>query len=113
MLERIDLQGKFDKLFSGGAVCHINVDAQITDPQKMIDIIEYAAKQGVVYFAINYKLHVCENSHVWVGTELCPTCGKPFTDEVTRVVGFFTNVKHWNVVRREYDWPNRQFYKIF
>jgi len=76
MLERIELQGKFDKLFSGGAICHLNVDSEITDPQKLVDLIDHAAKKGVVYFAINYKLHRCENSHMWVGTDICPNCGK-------------------------------------
>lgn len=111
VLERIELQGKFDKLFSGGAICHINVDQEITDTQKLIDLVEFAAKKGAVYFAINYKLHMCKNSHMWVGTEKCPVCGEEWEDEITRVVGFFTNVKNWNKVRRESDWPNRQFYK--
>ena len=54
---------------------------------------------------------MCKNSHLWVDSnDLCPTCQEHWTDEITRVVGFFTNVKNWNKVRREYDWPNRQFY---
>lgn len=57
-------------------ICHLNVDSEITDPQKLVDLIEHAAKKGVVYFAINYKLHRCENSHMWVGTDRCPKCGK-------------------------------------
>lgn len=111
MLERIELQGKFDKLFSGGAICHVNIESEITDPQKMMDLMEYAAKCGVVYWAVNYKLHMCKNNHVWVGTDVCPKCGEVWTDEITRVVGFFTYTKNWNPVRREHDWPNRQFYK--
>lgn len=76
LLERLELQGKFDKLISGGAICHINIDSEITDPQKMMDLMEYAAKQGVVYWAVNYKLHICKNNHTWVGLEHCPVCGE-------------------------------------
>lgn len=110
MLDRIELQGLFDKKFSGGAIAHINIASEITDTQVLIDLMEYAAKKGVVYWAINYKLRMCANSHTWVGTDTCPTCGEVWTDELTRVVGFLTNVKNWNIARREHDWPNRQFY---
>lgn len=110
MLDRIRLQGMFDAKMSGGAICHINVAEEITDPDKMVNLMEYAAKCGVVYWAVNYRIRMCENHHTWVGTDKCPVCGKPYTDEITRVVGFFTNTKHWNKTRREHDWPNRQFY---
>ena len=110
MLDRIRLQGMFDAKMSGGAICHINVAEEITDPDKMVKLMEYAAKCGVVYWAVNYRIRMCEDHHTWVGTDKCPVCGKPYTDEITRVVGFFTNTKHWNKTRREHDWPNRQFY---
>ena len=110
MLDRIRLQGMFDSKMSGGAICHINVAEEITDPDKMANLMEYAAKCGVIYWAVNYRIRMCEDHHTWVGTEKCPVCGKPYTDEITRVVGFFTNTKHWNKTRREHDWPNRQFY---
>lgn len=110
MLDRIRLQGKFDRMFSGGAICHVNVSEEITDPQQIVDLIEYAAKQGVVYWAINYRICFCKNHHSWVATSKCPVCGEEVAEEYTRVVGFLTNTKNWNKTRREHDWPNRQFY---
>ena len=110
MLDRIRLQGKFDRLFSGGAICHVNVSEEITDAQQIVDLIEYAAKQGVVYWAINYRICFCKNHHSWVATSKCPVCGGEVAEEYTRVVGFLTNTKNWNKTRREHDWPNRQFY---
>lgn len=111
MLDRIRLQGKFDNLFSGGAICHVNVDTEITKPEQIEELIKYAAKKGVVYWAINYRLNYCKNKHGWVGSHKCPVCGGDAEETITRVVGFFTNVKNWNKTRREHDWPNRQFYK--
>ena len=74
-------------------VAHINVEVAIDDPQKLVDLVEYAAKCGAIYFAINYKIKVCENSHLWVGSEgKCPKCGAEWKETITRVVGFFTNV---------------------
>ena len=111
MLDRIELQGTFDNKFSGGAICHLNMDQEIKDAKVMANLIETCAKRGVVYFAINYVLQECEDGHMSVGNvETCPICGKPITGKYTRVVGFLTKVSNWNKTRREADFPNRQFY---
>ena len=111
MLDRLRLQGKFDGKFSGGAVCHVNIGEKIKDKQILTDLMKYAAKCGVVYWAINYALKRCKNSHVFVDEDICPFCGEDVDHVTTRTVGFFTNVAHWNKVRREYEFPKRQFYK--
>jgi ribonucleoside-triphosphate reductase (formate) len=111
MLDRLRLQGKFDSKFSGGAICHVNVGEKIKNKQTMIDLMLYSAKCGVVYWAVNYALKRCINSHVFVDEDVCPFCGEGIDHVSTRVVGFFTNVNNWNEVRRNNDWKNRQFYK--
>ena len=111
MLDRIELQGLFDGHFSGGAICHLNMDQEIKDEQVMANLIETCANKGVVYFAINYVLQECEEGHLSVGNlDVCPLCGKPITGKYTRVVGFLTKVNNWNKTRRDIDFPNRQFY---
>lgn len=111
MLDRIKLQGLFDKQFSGGAICHVNIDTPIEDAQQIKELIKSAAKMGVVYWAINYCLSECENGHMTVTKkDTCNICGKKIINQYTRVVGFLTNVKNWHKVRREQDFPNRQFY---
>ena len=75
-------------------VAHINVEVAIDDPQKLVDLVEYAAKCGAIYFAVNYKIKVCENSHLWVGSEdRCPKCGAEWKETITRVVGKESNIK--------------------
>jgi ribonucleoside-triphosphate reductase (formate) len=112
MLDRIRLQGMFDKHFSGGAICHLNVEEKITDPKHLVDLIKFSAKMGVVYFAVNYLIQKCENDHMTVGNnKVCPVCGAGIKDQLTRVVGFLTSVKNWHKVRREQDFPHRQFYQ--
>ncbi|HEY8805771.1 MAG TPA: anaerobic ribonucleoside-triphosphate reductase, partial [Clostridium sp.] len=44
LLDRIMLQGKFDKHFSGGAICHLNIDTRIEDENKLVDLIVTCAK---------------------------------------------------------------------
>lgn len=112
LLDRIELQGKFDKHFSGGAICHLNVDQEVADVKTMVNLIKTAAKNGVVYFAINYVLQECEDGHMSVGNiETCSICGKKIISKYTRVVGFLTKVDNWIRERKELDFPNRQFYK--
>lgn len=111
MLDRIKLQGIFDGHFSGGAICHLNVDERIEDYNDISALIKNTAKGGVVYFAINYVLQECEVGHMTVGhNDNCTICGKPIVNKYTRVVGFLTNVRNWNPTRRTEDFPNRQFY---
>jgi anaerobic ribonucleoside-triphosphate reductase len=111
MLDRIKLQGKFDSHFSGGAICHVNVD-QTIDEKTIVDLIKYCAKQGVIYWAINYCLNSCSNNHMTVGNNLskCPKCGSKIENTFTRVVGFMVNTKNAHKVRRNEDFPNRVFY---
>ncbi|NCD11262.1 MAG: ribonucleoside-triphosphate reductase [Epsilonproteobacteria bacterium] len=111
MLDRIRLQGLFDKHFSGGAICHLNLGEKISK-KTMADMIVSCAKMGVVYWAVNYQLNRCCDGHMSVGTtDVCPVCGKDVEDKYTRIVGFLTNVKNWHKTRRELDFPNRQFYR--
>ena len=111
LLDRIRLQGTFDKHFSGGSIMHISCDERLDNVEDMKLLIETCAKQGVIYFAINYLLRKCENGHMTVGSDnICPICGAEIVDFYTRVVGFLTNIKNWHKVRREEDAPNRQMY---
>ncbi|MFP4698671.1 MAG: anaerobic ribonucleoside-triphosphate reductase [Eubacteriales bacterium] len=111
LLDRVKLQGLFDKHFSGGAIAHLNIDQKIEDESSIEDLIRVAAKKGIVYFAINYNLQRCEQGHMSVGNnKLCSICGEKIVDNFTRVVGFLTNTKNWHRVRREKDYPNREWY---
>lgn len=112
LLDRIKLQGKFDKYFSGGSICHLNIEQKIKDSKLIEELILTCAEMGVIYFAINYNLQLCSKSHMSVGRkESCEVCGEPIVDNFTRVVGFLSNTKNWNQVRRDQDYPNRQWYE--
>ena len=104
------MQGRLDGHCTGGAICHLNVATEITDPAVMEALIHHAAASGAVYFAVNHQINRCAQGHMTVGrNDACPTCGAPVIDTFTRVVGFLTNTKHWNKTRREHDWPERTF----
>lgn len=111
LLDRIRLQGIFDKHFSGGSIMHISCDEKLTNVEDMKLLIQACAKQGVIYFAINYLLRRCKNGHMTVGSnKICSICGEEIVDFYSRVVGFLTALKNWHQVRRTVDAPNRQMY---
>lgn len=111
MLDRVKLQGLFDKHFSGGAICHLNVEQEITEVEYMEDLFEMCCQMGVVYTAVNYNLQECEDGHMTVGKSgICNICGKRVINNYTRIVGFLVSTKNWHKVRREEDYPFRQWY---
>lgn len=110
LLDRMELQGLFDKHFSGGAIAHLNVDS-VVSKDKIYNLIKTAAKMGIIYFAINYNLRECENGHITAGKDqVCSICKASIINNYTRVVGFLVNTKNFHKVRREIDYPNRVFY---
>lgn len=110
MLDRIKLQGMFDAHFSGGAICHLNLEERV-EADTVVTLLEHCAKSGVVYFALNYAIQECSEGHMTVGRgDTCSICGSKIVNVFTRVVGFLTSVRNWHRTRREQDWPNRQFY---
>jgi anaerobic ribonucleoside-triphosphate reductase len=112
LLDRIKLQGLFDSHMTGGAICHIHVEEKIEDYKDISKLIKKAVELGVVYHAINYNLQECENGHMTVGKrEICPKCNGKIIGNFVRVVGFLTKVENWNKVRREFEYPERVFYK--
>lgn len=107
---RINLQGQFDSRAQGGCIMHINMDHRINNKEQMKKLIIASTKAGALYYAVNFNIAVCEEGHINVGKiKVCNKCGKKIVRNLTRVVGFITDVSDWNEVRRwEYD--NRHFY---
>jgi ribonucleoside-triphosphate reductase len=108
--ERLELQGYLDSQNSGGAIAHINVDSKISKSQ-MKDIILYAAKCGVIYFAVNMVFSRCKTCNaLYIGKLDKSPCHNAEVLKFIRVVGFLTQVSNWNKVRRDYEFDRRQLY---
>lgn len=108
--EKCRLGSLFDARCGGGVICHVNQENRFPNEEAAWDMLNYVASQGVIYFAFNTKISVCENKHAFIGTTKCPKCGKPIADTYTRVVGFYTPVSSYQKIRkREFDkrrWMN-------
>lgn len=118
LMEKCTLQEKcrissiLDKKCSGGAILHANIEGRFPTKDMAWDILNYIAKSGVIYFAFNTKISVCESKHAFIGSKTCPKCGKPVSDTFSRVVGFYTpRSSYQNIRKREFDL--RQWYNNF
>lgn len=112
LFERMEADGRYNSLFTGGGIVHFNLGERTT-PQQNKALIEYAVKCNSQHFALNAVYSQCANGHTSFGNlEVCPECGAEITDKLCRVVGFFTRISSWNKTRREWEFPRRKFKKV-
>lgn len=111
--EKMDADGKYNKLFTGGGIAHIQIDGSVT-PTQAKNIINYAVESGCAHFALNSIYSKCTKcSETYKGkVVICPNCKNEGFDYFTRVVGFFTPVKNWNSVRRDTEFKDRKFISL-
>lgn len=110
--EKMDVDGRLNKLITGGGIVHISINEKVT-PKQAEKLIKYAVNSGCEHFALNSVWSQCENNHASFGkNEICPECGGKVVDYMTRIVGFMTPVSSWTKVRREWEFPNRKFTKL-
>lgn len=107
--EKLRLSSVLDKKCGGGAIAHINIESNFPNTDVAWDMLNEIAKQGVIYFAFNTRINVCENRHGFVGTDTCPNCGKPKVDSYQRIVGFLVPSKAYSKDRFK-EFSARQWY---
>lgn len=108
--ERVRLSSQLDKKAGGGQILHISLEgAQLTEEVSW-KILNDMADKGVIYFAFNPKLSICEHSHTFFGN-ICPICGKPKKDEVSRIVGYLVPTSTYSKERYD-EYQNRMWYEV-
>ncbi len=107
--ERMDTDGKYNKLLTGGGIVHIQISDSVTGKQAE-KLIKYAVKSGCEHFALNITYSQCDHNHTYRGKiSTCPECGSSNMNYFTRTVGFFTPVKSWSKIKQEEDFSKRVF----
>lgn len=112
LFEKLETDGKYNQLLTGGGIVHIQVASETT-PEQNEKLIRYACKVGCEHFALNKVYSRCKNCGKVVNykEDKCE-CGSDKIEHLTRVVGFFTPVESWNKTRREWEFPRRRFTNI-
>jgi ribonucleoside-triphosphate reductase len=107
--EKMDEDGKYNKLITGGGIVHAQIGEKVTSKQAE-KIIKYAVNSGCEHFALNSVYSECEKNHISFGKfNQCPICSSKIIEQYTRVVGFFTPVSSWQNIRRDWEFPKRTF----
>lgn len=106
--EKCEREGLVSEL-SGGGISHISCGEKIT-PKQAKNLINLMMKSGLEHAAINPCYSICENDHYSLGKlDVCPKCGKPIIDHLTRTVGFFIRTSNMSTVKREEDFEKRHY----
>lgn len=101
--ERIEKDGKYNQLLTGGGIVHINVGERVTSSQAEL-IINKAIDAGCEHFAITGTFCVCDNIHNTIGNkEICPICSSPITQKYARTVGYWAPVECYHPTKLQYD----------
>ena len=108
--EKIRLGAVLDKKCGGGQITHVNLQGNFTDEEQAWELLNYIAKQGVIYFAYNTKISVCEQGHGFYG-DICPKCGKPKEDVFSRIVGYLVPTKAYSKERKQ-EFEKRKWFSI-
>lgn len=117
LMEKCTIQEKcrlghlFDAKCGGGCIAHIDIENRFPNEEAAWDMLNYVAKQGVIYFAFTTKINVCEDKHAFIGIKECPQCGKPVADQYARVVGFYTPISGYQRIRKS-EFNQRKWYDV-
>lgn len=109
--EKMDADGKYNQLLTGGGIVHCQLGSKTTAAQNK-KIIEYAVKCGCEHFALNSVYSKCPECDAVYDhkVESCSKCGHNGDMRYfTRVVGFFVPVDSWNPTRRNWEFKRRTF----
>lgn len=107
IITKARIDGKALRRLSGGGISHLNMERELTVDQLMA-FIKFAAKVGLEHYAFNPFLTYCENGHATIGREKrCKVCGSENVRNMTRIVGYFTDVSSWIRQRRDEFWKRK------
>ena len=108
--EKIRLGAILDKKCGGGQIMHLNIGGDFANEEQAWSILNKIVASGVIYFAYNKKISVCENGHGFFG-DTCPECGTKKVDEVGRIVGFLTPRSSYSKARKA-ESSGRYYYDL-
>jgi len=100
MQEKIKLGSILDKQCGGGQISHINLQGRFSNEEQAWEMLNHIAQSGVIYFAFNVKISICDDGHAFYG-DYCPTCGKIKKDVFSRIVGYLVPTQSYSKERKQ------------
>lgn len=96
---KIDIESELTGYSNAGCITYVELPSTAMHNIEAIeDIVTYAMKRDVPYFALNFPLDYCRNCHAQGDFNgVCPECGSKDIEELRRVTGYLSTSKtHFN-----------------
>jgi len=112
IFEAIELQDKFQCMYTGGTVLHLFVGEKISQPEIVKKLVrKIFEKFNLPYLTITPTFSICPNCGYLPGEQyVCPKC-KANCEVYSRVVGYLRPVNQWNDGKQE-EFKERKTFKI-
>lgn len=112
IFEAIELQDKFQCMYTGGTVVHLFVGEKISQPEIVKKLVKKVfEKFNLPYLTITPTFSICPNCGYLPGEQyVCPKC-KANCEVYSRVVGYLRPVNQWNDGKQE-EFKERKTFKI-
>ena len=98
-VERVKLEGRFHPLIEAGAITHIWLGEGRPAPESLANFIIKTfrwSKNDQIAFSPEFSnCHSCGRTHRGL-LDVCPACGSPDLECITRITGYFTKLASWN-----------------
>lgn len=102
-VERVYMQSKFHPLIDGGAIIHIWLGESKPSAKAIAKFVKntyFNTTAQQIAFSPEFTVcEKCSTTHRGL-LESCPSCGNRDVYGVTRVVGYFSKISHWNPGKR-------------
>lgn len=109
--EKMRLSSILDRECGGGAIAHINIEANFPNKDVAWEMLNRLAIQDVIYSAFNTRINECKNHHMFVGTDKCPNCGEGVYDTYQRIVGYLVPTRNYSKDRFK-EFSARRWYNF-
>ena len=97
--EKLRVCSILDQKCSGGAIAHINLEANFPNTDAAWINLNEIALSDVIYFAYNTRINECKNHHAFLGDH-CDVCGEPVFDTYQRIVGYLVPTRSYSKDRK-------------
>lgn len=105
--DKIDIESQLTGYSSAGCITYVEIgDNAVNNLKALEDIVLYAKKKDIPYFALNVRLSECTSCgyHGYIPYEdNCPCCGAghEYINDFARITGYLsTTVRHFNAAKQ-------------
>ncbi|MEM2260864.1 MAG: anaerobic ribonucleoside triphosphate reductase [Ignisphaera sp.] len=110
LYERIEIEEKVQKYFTGGVMMHIFLDEE-PDPDSLASLTKKLLQTELVYWSYTPAITICPRCRKeFTGLYTsCPKCGNNDVEIWSRIVGYYRPLKNWNPYRKREFWMRKHY----